>query len=127
MMLDKFMISCDGSLYDTSKQNWSELPPLRANFSYHYQNIENTKQLLSCLRAGQYAWPGGYQLFFITSDGDCLSFEAVIDNLESVIWSIRNNVNDGWKVEALDNADECEIPIICDHTGKQLNEVTDYE
>lgn len=31
-MLDKFMISCDGSLYDTSKKEWSKLAPLRADF-----------------------------------------------------------------------------------------------
>lgn len=29
------------------------------------------------LRAGKYAWPGGYPIFFIMSDGEAMSFEGV--------------------------------------------------
>jgi hypothetical protein len=28
------------------------------------------------MRNGAYAWPGGYPLYFVTSDGEALSFEA---------------------------------------------------
>jgi hypothetical protein len=57
-----------------------------------------TNQLKAQLRSGEFAWPGGYQLYFITDDGAALSFEAVRENLKSVIWSIRHKVSDGWRV-----------------------------
>jgi hypothetical protein len=34
-------------------------------------------ELKSILRAGPYAWPGGYPLYFLTIDGGTLSFAAV--------------------------------------------------
>jgi hypothetical protein len=34
-------------------------------------------ELKSILRAGPYAWPGGYPQYFIAGDGNALSFAAV--------------------------------------------------
>ncbi len=78
-----------------------------------------TKQLKSQLRSGEFAWPGGYPLYFITSDGEAISFEAVRENLKSVIWSMRNKVNDGWRVIG------CEVnweddSMTCAHTGEPI-------
>ena len=78
-----------------------------------------TKQLKQQLRDGSFAWPGGYPLFFITSDGEALSFEAVRENIKSVIWSMRNKVSDGWRVIG------CEVnweddSMTCAHTGEPI-------
>jgi len=78
-----------------------------------------TKELKTQLRAGEYAWPGGYPLFFITSDGESLSFEAVRDNLRSVIHSMRHKSNDGWRVVGCDVNWE-DASLYCDHTGKRI-------
>lgn len=56
------------------------------------------------LRRGPYAWPGGYPLFFCTSDGAALCFECVRKHWHSVceahmIFGYRNS---GWRVEAVD-------------------------
>jgi len=125
MLNSKFMVSeSNGSLYNTTVDGWHLLPPLRANYSRHHRKIESTQDLKACIRAGEFAWPGGYRLFFITADGGALSFKAVKDNLSSVIYSIRNDVNDGWKVTGLDNTELYdEQPLFCDHTNEQLNEV----
>ncbi len=82
-------------------------------------NQYTTNQLKSQLRNGEFAWPGGYPLFFITDDGAALSFGAVRENIKSVIWSMRHKVNDGWRVTG------CEVnweddSMTCAHTGEPI-------
>ena len=38
-----------------------------------------------------YAWPGGYPLYFVTSDGAALSFEAVLANWRNIVQAHFNN------------------------------------
>lgn len=78
-----------------------------------------THDLKNALRAGPYAWPGGYPLFFITSDGAALSFDAVRQEIRQVFWSIRNGVNDGWRVVAVDVNWE-DPDLTCEHTGRLI-------
>ena len=82
-------------------------------------NINTVKDLKQVLRNGPWIWPGGYPLYFITSDGAALSFQAVRENLRSVLWSIKNGVNDGWRVQAMAiNYEDNEL--YCDHTGEKI-------
>jgi hypothetical protein len=78
-----------------------------------------TKELKTQLRQGEFAWPGGYPLFFITTDGAALSFKAVRENLRCVLWSIKNKVNDGWRVVGADVNWE-DPSLFCDHTGERI-------
>ena len=83
------------------------------------KHIKTTAQLRAILRAGPYAWPGGYPMFFVTNDGDSLCFECVRAEYRSVSYSIRHKVNDGWRVVACcvnweDN------DMICDHCGERI-------
>ena len=82
-------------------------------------NINTVKDLKQALRNGPYAWPGGYPLYFITSDGAALSFKAVRENFRCVIWSIKNKVNDGWRVQAM-NVNYEDNELYCDHTGEKI-------
>lgn len=95
-----FVSSSDGGLYDTRVKDWHKKPALRAVYSRSFQVINNTQELRATIRNGAFAFPGGYPLFFITSDGGALSFETVKKELYSVSWSIRHNVSDGWRVVA---------------------------
>lgn len=52
---------------------------LNTMLSYHHRKIDSVRDLLETLKAGPYAWPGGYPLYFITHDGDTLSFDGVKD------------------------------------------------
>lgn len=36
------------------------------------------------LRAGAYAWPGGYPIYFVACDGEPLSFSAVRENWKRI-------------------------------------------
>lgn len=82
-------------------------------------NIKTTKDLKTALRNGRFAWPGGYPLYFITSDGAALSFDAVLSEYRQVINSIRHRMNDGWRIVAceINWEDSC---LYCDHTGLRI-------
>lgn len=73
------------------------------------------------LRNGKFAWPGGYPLYFITSDGAVLSFEAVRKRWRDVCEAhiIPAWHNSGWRIVA------CEInwedpALYCDETGERI-------
>jgi hypothetical protein len=66
-----------------------------------------------------YAWPGGYPRYFITNDGEALSFAAAKENQPLIEQSISQACNDGWQVVA------CEInwedsSLTCADTGKRI-------
>ncbi len=56
--------------------------------------LQRVKELL---RAGPYAWPGGYPMFFVCADGEPMSFTATRQNWRQVVgahspaaWSDRS-------------------------------------
>ena len=81
--------------------------------------IETVQDLQRALNSGPYAWPGGYPLFFITSDGAALSFAAVEANRAYIDDSIENSLNDGWRVVAVEVNWEDDA-LFCDHTGNRI-------
>lgn len=109
----------DGALYDTRAAGWHNLPPVRRNYSRHHRDIKTVSDLKASLRAGGHTFPGGYPLYFITSDGESLSFEAARSEFRQIADSIRTRANDGWRVVALDvNYEDSDL--VCDHTGNRI-------
>jgi len=111
--------SDDGSLYDTRAPGWSGRPPLRRAWSGHARDIKTTAQVKAALRAGQWTDLGCYPLYFVASDGCALSFDAVRDNLASVLDSVRTNSDDGWRVIGVDINYEND-GLHCEHTGARI-------
>jgi len=114
-----FCSDIEGALYDVRQDNWSLRRPLRAKYQRTLPRINTVADLKATLRAGAYAWPGGYPLYFVADDGAALSFDSVKENLPQVISSIRHGVRDGWRVVA------CEInwednDLTCEHSGKPI-------
>jgi hypothetical protein len=72
------------------------------------------------LRAGKYAWPGGYPIYFVTDDGAALSFEAVRAEWRNVVAAhLANDTGCGWRIAGADiNWEDGELT--CDHTGKRI-------
>lgn len=81
--------------------------------------INNSKDLRTALRNGPYAWPGGYPCYFITHDGEALSFKAVRDEYRLVLRSVREKSNDGWRVIAVDVNYE-DQDLYCAHTNEHI-------
>jgi hypothetical protein len=119
MKSSHLFVSVTGELHDTRRPGWATRP-LRPLFSRHVRNITTGADVRACLRAGEYAWPGGYACFFVTSDGESLSFDAVRKHLRSITWSIRNRCNDGWRVVGLECTANCDETAVCAHTGAAI-------
>jgi hypothetical protein len=81
--------------------------------------IQTIGDFRRAMRAGPYAWPGGYPIFFITADGGALSFKAARNNRRKVISSIAcDDKGGGWRIVAADIA--WEGPLYCDYTGERI-------
>jgi hypothetical protein len=83
-----------------------------------------TSELKTALRNGPYAWPGGYPLYFVTSDGAALSFEAVRSEYRQVIRETRD-YDRGEKypmqwavIEVQVNWEDPDL--YCEYTGKRI-------
>ncbi len=76
-------------------------------------------EVLDLLDKGMYAWPGGYPMYFVTSDGGALSFSTVKEEWECVQWSVSNDVDDGWRVVAVDVNWE-DPNLYDDHTSERI-------
>jgi len=92
--MNHLFVSSDGALFDTRRADWSATP-LRADYRRTHREINTTIELRATLRAGPCAWPGGYPLYFITDDGEALSFETVRAEYRQCAYSARNEVSDG--------------------------------
>lgn len=113
-----FISETDGALSDTRDPNWASIP-LRKNYRRHHRDIKTVSDLKATLRAGEFAWPGGYPLYFITNDGGVMSFKTVRKQFRSVVDSIRNEHTDGWRVCAVDvNYEDPEL--YDDHTSERI-------
>jgi hypothetical protein len=67
-MTTGFFTSHDGALCRTHGAPIT----VREHYAHTHQTIDTGREFRETLRAGAYAWPGGYPLYFITSDGAAL-------------------------------------------------------
>jgi hypothetical protein len=73
-------------------------------------------RLADQLSKAPYAWPGGYPLFAITSDGACLCHRCTASERETIGTTTGT---DGWTVVALE-ANWEDSHLYCDHCGTQI-------
>jgi len=71
------------------------------------------------LREGQFAWPGGYPLFFVLQDGCALCFGCARKEFRQIVWDHKHHCNTGWKVAAVD-ANWEDPSLYCDHCSKRI-------
>lgn len=87
-------------------------------------DIKTVFDFNKALDMGPYTWPGGYPLFFYTSDGAALSWQAVIEEQalirDSIIaYEYPAYHADGWRVVGVEvNCEDQEL--YCDHTGVKI-------
>lgn len=72
------------------------------------------EQITEQARQG-FAWPGGYELFFVTEDGGILCHKCVRAEIERIAEAICEDSDDGWRVTGSDNAGNLEEPLHCDN------------
>lgn len=114
-----FKDSCDGALFDTRNILWHRCAPLRAIYERTFAEIKSVAEFKATLRAGRFAWPGGYPMYFMMSDGESMSFESARREFRQIVEAIQNKSSDGWRVVACDinyeNGD-----LFCCHSGERI-------
>ena len=94
---------------------------VRKDVSKHYREIDSINKLKACLRAGEYTFPGSYRLFFYTDDGSVLSFESVLDNLQSIYYSMMHDIKDGWSIVGMGSVEEIDEDVYCEHSSELIS------
>lgn len=88
---EHLFIASSGDLYDTRKPNWSA-NPLREGYRCTKREIKTGADLRVTLRAGSYAFPGGYTIALYTSDGEMVSIKGLLADrgaLYQALYDIR--------------------------------------
>jgi hypothetical protein len=81
--------------------------------------IKSISDFRKAYRNGPFAWPGGYPLFFITSDGVALSWKAAKYNRRYILQSIAHHSDRTWRIVGVDV--NWENPALyCDDTGERI-------
>lgn len=86
------------------------------------QNTTRTETKTSRIKdaiRNKYAWPGGYPLFLVTSDGSALCVACGRKEWRQIAYSILHGISDEWRVEAPDINWE-DPQLFCDHCGKRI-------
>lgn len=66
-----------------------------------------------------HAWPGGYPVFAVTSDGGALCPKCVRSEFREIAEACRKRLSNGWRIEA--SAINWEDPeLFCDHCNKRI-------
>ena len=94
---------------------------IRPGYAYQRNECNSAADVAACLRHGEHAWPGGYRIYFITTDGAALSFDAVRDNWYSVVYSMHHAIDDGWRVAGCACSAYTDEHPYCDHTNVLLD------
>lgn len=110
-----FFLASSGDLI----RETGSVAPVRPGFSFHHHEINTGLQLRATLRAGPYAWPGGYPLFLLLSDGETLCFDCGVKEFRSIARSMRDRSNDGWRVVGCD-ANYEDAGMHCAHCGERI-------
>lgn len=115
-----FFIASDGALHDTRRSDWAS-GPLRERYSLLCRTIRDTLDIRAALRHGAYSWPGGYECFFLTDDGECICFACVRSNYRLVSQSTREGFNDGWRAVGIECTANMDGGVWCAHCNKFLS------
>lgn len=70
----------------------------------------------------RFAWPGGYEMFYVTDDGGVLCAECV--NAERVLIA-ESDPGDGWYVIGHSHTGETDEGVQCDHCYRVIQEAWD--
>ena len=67
------------------------------------------------VRRERYAWPGGYPLVLVLTDGAVLCPACVSSEWASISSAHRHKSRDGWRPSAIDYVEAPEVDVVCDH------------
>lgn len=112
-------IADDGGLYDTRDRDWAKRA-IRPVYRKTATTIHDVTELKATLRAGAYAWPGGYPLYILLQDGSPISYDTARKEFRQLVDAMRDqNLRNDWRPVATDI--NWEDPDLFDaHSGERI-------
>ena len=81
--------------------------------------VQELKSMFRKGRAEAFAWPGGYPIFYVTSDGASLCPSCVTKERAQIMRSTHERSRDGWAITGRDiNWEDPEL--FCEHCDKRI-------
>lgn len=114
----------DGHLYDTRVPGWHKLPPIRRDYQRSFDRIKTVAQLKASLRV-PYAWPGGYEIALLLTDGELLCNDCAKREFRSLVWDIKNKCNTGWRPDGAVCMVDIDGSSPCCHCNRELSPYVD--
>jgi hypothetical protein len=74
------------------------------------------------VRREMFAWPGGYPLALVLSDGALLCSHCVTEEFSQVSYSARHKLHDGWRPEGLTILEDSTSDETCAHCERAFFE-----
>jgi len=65
----------------------------------------------------RYAFPGGYEMYFVTDDSGVLCSPCVVAEWSEIVDAYPG---DGWRVVAVGHDGELDDPVTCDHCYREI-------
>ena len=69
----------------------------------------------------KYAWPGGYTLALVMTDGETLCATCVRENFRQIAGAKRDGDHNGWNPAGLTHAGEWDNGEVCAHCGEIMH------
>ena len=91
----------------------------KGNWHTKTYDLNNPVHMARYIARNQYAWPGGYELCGVTSDGALLCSNCVKEEYVTIHHSTKHAYNDGWQIVAIISEAELES-VNCSHCNKEL-------
>jgi len=113
MLSKNLCISELGELYDRNTNQ-----TIRPNYSRTWVRIKTVADVKATLRAGPFAWPGGYPLYFVCTDGEPLSFESARKEFDCIVDGFRFG-DPAWTIIGVDVNWENE-ELFCSHSNERI-------
>lgn len=94
--------------------------------NYHILNMRHPMAAARMIRKERYAWPGGYEMALVTSDGALLCYDCVGSNFAEISAAFRSrNRTGGWYPAGWTHTGEMEESEQCAHCNKAIHNPED--
>lgn len=83
--------------------------------------IDSVSDFRRAIKQGPYAWPGGYECFFVANDGEAICYACAKKERRNILDSVAHNIKDGWRVVSFECSANFDDVGDCAHCSKSLN------
>jgi hypothetical protein len=81
--------------------------------------FEPEQGFLQCIIENPYTFPGGYEVFAIMEDGECVCYQCCMKEQETIKGANRGS---GWKIAGLATTAEIDCQVTCANCNRVIRE-----